>query len=142
MPKTLLVTGGCLCGAIRFESQEPPFHVCYCHCGICRRSVGNIAGTWAFFPQASLKFINCQPTWFQSSETVSRGFCDKCGSPIAFSNTEYEHICIAHGALDKQEIYPPQQHWYLEDKLPFVDLQADLHNQCDLPDDPPKYPET
>lgn len=135
MPTDLVVAGGCLCGAIRFESREPPFHVCFCHCGMCRRGVGNVVATWVFFPEKSFRFIKGQPTWFQSSATVSRGFCSKCGSPIAFSNTEFEHVCIAHGALDNQAAYIPHQHWYLEDKLPFVDLQADLHQMSELPDD-------
>lgn len=129
-----LVTGGCLCGAIRFEATVEPFHVCYCHCSMCRRNVGSVVSAWAFFPEAKLKFTKGHPTWYQSSATVSRGFCNACGSPIGFSNTDYEHICIAHGALDNQTAYPPQKHWYLEDRLPFLDLQTDLGDVSSLPE--------
>ncbi len=95
-----------------------------------------MVSAWAFFPRASLRFTGEAPAWFQSSATVSRGFCRACGSPIAFRNSEYDHICIAHGALDDQNAYPPQHHWYLEDRLAFVDLQADLHDISELPADP------
>ena len=134
MSEEQLVTGGCLCGAVRFECKQQPFHVCYCHCGICRKSVGGVVSAWAFFPVASLKFTQGDPTWYASSATAFLGFCRTCGSPIGFNNTEYEHICIAHGALDNQDAYPPQKHWYLEDRLSFLDLQSGLESISCLPE--------
>lgn len=141
MSEELPVAGGCLCGAVRFESVQPPFHVCYCHCGMCRKGVGNVVGAWAFFPRSAVKFTKGRPSWFQSSATVSRGFCRNCGSPIAFSNTEYPHICIAHGALDEQAAFPPRHQWYLEDGLPFVDFEANLEQISELPEDARSNPD-
>jgi hypothetical protein len=43
------VTGGCLCGAIRYESSEEPYAVAYCHCDSCKKALGGVFGVSAFF---------------------------------------------------------------------------------------------
>ncbi len=40
------ITGGCMCGAIRYEASEPPIEVYYCHCRACRKAFGNVVGAW------------------------------------------------------------------------------------------------
>ncbi len=40
--KTMPVTGGCLCGAVRYEAIEPPHHAEYCHCNTCKKARGGI----------------------------------------------------------------------------------------------------
>lgn len=39
--KTIPITGGCLCGAVRYESSEPSVDVSYCHYRMCQKSSGN-----------------------------------------------------------------------------------------------------
>ena len=40
------ITGGCMCGAIRYEANEPPIEVYYCYCRACRKAFGNVVGAW------------------------------------------------------------------------------------------------
>ncbi len=35
--KTMPITGGCMCGAVRYEATEPPQEVGYCHCRMCQK---------------------------------------------------------------------------------------------------------
>jgi len=42
-------TGGCLCGAVRYESTKPPIWVGYCHCRMCQKAYGNLFGIFAAF---------------------------------------------------------------------------------------------
>jgi hypothetical protein len=41
-----MLTGGCFCGAIRYEARGTPFHETSCHCSICRRTTGAPFVTW------------------------------------------------------------------------------------------------
>lgn len=47
--KTLPITGGCLCGAVRFEATEPPSWVAHCHCRMCQKGYGHPSGIFVGF---------------------------------------------------------------------------------------------
>jgi hypothetical protein len=49
------VTGGCLCGAVRYESKEPPIRGYICHCTMCRRNYGSFFGATVRFPGSAFK---------------------------------------------------------------------------------------
>ncbi len=72
---TMPITGGCLCGAIRYEADELPYEAGYCHCRSCQKSLGNLFGASVFFKHADVRFISKEPAWFSSSDIVKRGFC-------------------------------------------------------------------
>ncbi len=55
------ITGGCLCGAVRYEADEPPYQVGYCHCRRCQKGMGNIFGTAALFRRAEVRFVKGGP---------------------------------------------------------------------------------
>ena len=50
------VTGGCLCGAVRYESKDPPIQGFYCHCTICQRSYGGLFQATVKFTRSALQF--------------------------------------------------------------------------------------
>ena len=49
-------TGGCRCGAIRFEAAGEPVHISYCHCGDCRRASGAPLTAFIGFGAADVTF--------------------------------------------------------------------------------------
>jgi hypothetical protein len=101
------VTGGCLCGEVRYEAREPPFRVGYCHCRRCRKAVGNIFGTAALFRHAAFDIVVGELTWYRSSTTVGRGFCATCGSPVAAQHDKRDYTAIWLGTLDQPDLYVP-----------------------------------
>ena len=123
------VTGGCLCGEIRYESDVLPYLVGYCHCKMCQKGVGNLFGTAAFFKHAHFRYVKGAPTWY-TSQGAKRGFCSQCGSPIAFQRLGYEddYCAIWLGTLDQPAAYKPTAEWHTESKIPWVDLGSDLHD--------------
>lgn len=81
-PKPL--SGGCLCGAVRYALARVPTDVAHCHCRICRRSAGAAFITWATVERADL-VCEGEVRWFRSSSLAKRGFCPHCGTQLFFA---------------------------------------------------------
>src|SRR5215470_15988622 len=76
-------SGGCACGAIRYEcAAQPAFS---CHCRDCQRASGSAFCPVLYVPKAALTIIG-KSTYYdvkaESGNLVSRGFCPECGSPV------------------------------------------------------------
>ncbi len=127
--KTMPVTGGCLCGAIRYESTEPPNWVTYCHCRICQQASGGLYGLGAEFPGEAFRYTKGEVTYYQSSSWAKRGFCANCGSPVdhLYVNDPDPIVCI--GTLDHPEDWPPGSHVGIESKVPWYVISDDLPQQ-------------
>jgi len=123
------VTGGCLCGEIRYESDLPPYLVGHCHCKMCQKGVGNIYSTAAFFKIANFRYLHGIPKWF-NSDGANRGFCAQCGSPIGFQRHgfEDEYCAIWLGTLDRPGDFKPTVQWHLESKIPWVEMNSNLRD--------------
>ncbi len=81
------VTGGCLCGAVRYEVNGPQRAVVNCHCSQCRRTSGHFVAATAC-RRADLQLIQSGGLqWYQSSARARRGFCNVCGSSLFWEET-------------------------------------------------------
>lgn len=82
---TALYTGGCTCGAIRYEGTAQPDFSWLCHCRDCQRASGSAFCSVMYVPGSSLK-VTGEPHYYtvtaESGRSVSRGFCKNCGSPV------------------------------------------------------------
>lgn len=119
-------SGGCLCGAVRFESLQPPYNTGYCHCRMCQKSLGNFFGAWVILKRDHLKFTAKEPEWYNSSDGFRRGFCGNCGSPILYDPMNTDFVAVWIGTLDTPEDYKPRGHWHTESKISWVDIHAHL----------------
>ncbi|MBC55640.1 MAG: aldehyde-activating protein [Confluentimicrobium sp.] len=93
------VTGGCLCGEVRFSVSGSPDRVGICHCLDCRKHHGAVFFAAAVFAVNAFKFTG------SPREYKGRSFCSKCGSPV-FSRSDNE-IEVHLGALDAPDQYEP-----------------------------------
>jgi len=105
------VTGGCLCGAIRYESTEAPELVGFCHCRMCQKASGGLFLVFADFEGDSFRFTRGEPQYYRSSEIATRGFCAECGTPITF---QYDGDA------------GPAEHSGIESKVPWYEICDDL----------------
>ncbi len=140
MSETALpITGGCLCGAVRYEAREPPFNAGYCHCNMCKKSRGGIFAVGASFLRDSVRFTRGTPKVYKSSAHAERGFCADCGTPLFFRFTTpgpYRvGITMSIGSLDDPEIAPPTFQWGIESRVSWFTIHDDLP-QTRLEDDP------
>ena len=125
--KTIPVTGGCLCGAIRYESTEPPIRVSCCHCRMCQQAYGALYGLFAVFPAETFRYTQGEPTYYQSSPLAKRGFCANCGSPVTMRYLDPPRLGALLGTLDHPEDWPPDYgHGGIESKVPWHVISDDL----------------
>ncbi len=113
---TTSVTGGCLCGAVRYALSGPLREVTFSHCGQCRRSHGHFAaytgvdrGGFALTEDRGLK-------WYRSSDTARRGFCAECGASLFWDGTDRPHMSVAAGSLDDSTGLKASRHIFVADK--------------------------
>src|SRR5262249_38268692 len=101
------VTGGCLCGAVRFESKIAPTEGFYCHCRTCQKFFGGLSAPFVRLTRSALAFTKGALAFYRSSDIAQRGFCAKCGSSMAFvyDNADAD-FWISVCALDHPEDWP------------------------------------
>ncbi len=105
MPQSL--TGGCLCGGIRYTVAAPITELRMCHCRDCQKSTGTGGSINAMLKSADLKITKGAPKRYtltaDSGRTLHRFFCGDCGSPL-FSRRELtpENTSLRIGTLDAE----------------------------------------
>jgi hypothetical protein len=120
------LTGGCLCGAIRYEARGPLFHQTVCHCSICRRSAGAPMVAWFSVKLADFAITAGQPSQYRSSARAVRSCCPTCGTQLTFKYDGLEEIDVTVCSLDDPAAVAPHDHTYVSSQLPWVHLDDGL----------------
>jgi hypothetical protein len=119
-------TGGCRCGAVRFEASAEPHHVSYCHCADCRRATGAPVAAYVGFMAGEVVIRGNGLARFENGP-VTRRFCAVCGAPIAYTDARIgDRIYFMLGAMDQPALYHPTHHSYVRSQLPFVHMPDGL----------------
>lgn len=121
-----IITGGCLCGAVRFELTGTPYLTAYCHCRMCQRTSGSIVTSWADFKEDRFRCTSGEIKYYKSSRYAERGFCNDCGSTLAQRPLEGDWIAIATGSFDQPEKFPMREHSGTESQIPWLEIEDDL----------------
>jgi len=105
-------TGGCLCGAVRYECTSKPVGAGHCYCIDCRKSSGTghcshlVVPEPAFRVSGELRFYDAPA---DSGNTISRGFCPTCGSAIYSRNSGMPGVVFPRASsLDDPEVFEPR----------------------------------
>ncbi len=120
------LTGGCLCGAIRYACAVRPCDVHFCHCRLCQKAFGNVFAVFGSLPTTALTFTRGAPQLYRSTPYAERGFCRDCGTPLTFRYLRSAWIAIAIGSLDQPGSVRPEMHWGIESRVPWLSLNDDL----------------
>jgi hypothetical protein len=94
------ISGGCLCGQVRYEVRGVLRNVIACHCVQCRRTSGHFVAATACRRQAFTLVKNETLKWYGAISGFRRGFCSACGSSLFFEEEDAERVSIAAGSLD------------------------------------------
>ena len=128
-----MVSGGCLCGAIRFEVARfvGPFELC--HCSRCRKASGS-----AFAAMIGVKAEDF--SWISGRDQIQRyeapvqkhppgfrtAFCENCGSPMPGFEAADDWFEIAAGILDDDPGLRPDRHIFVECGSAWFEILDDL----------------
>ncbi len=113
------LTGGCQCGAVRFNVSMEPLDVSYCHCRMCQRAVGNLFATLVMIRKDHVEWTKGAPAVFESSSAAERGFCSACGTPLFFQYKASPNIELTVGSFDHPEVLTPRHHYGIESRVPW-----------------------
>jgi hypothetical protein len=81
-------TGGCQCGAVRYEARGEPHHHALCHCADCRASAGAPAVAWIAFAEGEVSVTRGELATYEGKNGARRQFCPKCGTGLLYTNAE------------------------------------------------------
>ena len=106
-------SGGCACGALRYEIAAEPMVMADCQCGDCQRRSGTGHGSYLTFPgRSDVKLTGRAAQWdiaADSGNVKTHAFCPVCGTPVYLTFSFMPDLFTVHAAsLDEPDRYVPQ----------------------------------
>jgi hypothetical protein len=133
MTETRKESGGCRCGAIRFEAFGEPRNCWYCHCADCRGYSGAPVMVWVGYENSQIRFTKGKPKVYESSPGIKWGFCPDCGSRLLWeanlSRYGLEDFLLTEltiSSFDAPEGFAPDRHWNDTGRIPWFDVHDEL----------------
>lgn len=114
---TITLTGGCLCGRVRYRLTTDRPEAGHCHCSMCRKATGGATGLFISVPEDRFEWLAAEPKRFASSRIATRSFCPDCGSPLTYSLNGSGEIDVTVGSLDTPELVRPAIHVGVEARV-------------------------
>jgi hypothetical protein len=131
----LSLTGGCLCGGVRYELAETPVVAGYCHCTRCQRRTGSAAAASALVVPGSLRITAGEELLgsFDPPDGWSKVFCSACGGALWAQNpADRSMVFVRLGTFDGDPGIRPSYRQFTAYAAPWEPI----------PDDGlPRYPE-
>lgn len=124
--------GQCLCGAVKFTARGDVFEADACHCSMCRRQGGGgpyfavqFKGGVTLDQAETLK-------WYRGSEHGERGFCDACGSSVAWRlQSQPEKMGVSLGALQDPSDIILDAHIFTDSAPNYYDVPTDAPHKTE-----------
>lgn len=123
-------TGGCQCGAVRYEVRGEITHETLCHCSFCRRASAAPVVAWFSVRPEAFRVTRGGMKIFRSSPGVARSFCGDCGTPLTYQRDGLDELDVTTCSLDDPESAPPRDHTFTRSALGWAPVEDGL----------PRYP--
>ena len=127
--ETTKVSGGCLCGLIRYEAEVFLKNGYICHCTMCQKSSGQPAEITVPIKAGSLIYLRGEPKYYSASENGKRGFCGECGSRLVWQASRPQDDWLTNidvGSLDNPAEASVSSHIFTNTQLPWYQVCDDL----------------
>jgi hypothetical protein len=107
----MTISGGCLCGSVRYQTTEPPITTRYCWCRVCQYIATGNAAVSVCLPTAGMSIAGETRDFVSvadSGNTMHRRFCPRCGTHLFSEAESRPHlIFVRAGTLDDPEVARP-----------------------------------
>jgi hypothetical protein len=127
MPK---ITGGCLCGKVRYSADVEPAFTGLCHCRNCQKESGSAFAIVVGVPQPALSLQGELKTYAgkgDSGKAMYRRFCPECGSTVIDEAEAMPGILMIQvGTMDDTSWVKPGTQIYCESAQPWVQLAGEM----------------
>lgn len=124
------LTGGCYCGAVRYEAEGEPSFKAQCHCRECQYITGGGPNYFLMMPAQGFRYTKGAPNAFARSDIANpytREFCGTCGTHLVTRRADLPAVVVKVGTLDDPKLFEgPQMAIYTIDKQPFHVLPEGL----------------
>jgi hypothetical protein len=124
-----LFSGGCLCGAIRFELRGALGRAGYCHCTRCQRRTGTAASANVAADGAQLRILSGSEqlkAWRHPDGGWEKLFCGACGGHVLSRNPDdHAQVGIRLGAFDEDPGVRPVYRQFVADAAPWEPIPDD-----------------
>ncbi len=130
----LPLTGGCQCGAVRYEIAAPPITLYACHCTDCQRQTGSAFALSMVVPRTALRVVKGDPKlWRRPGAHTASGtpadcaFCGACGARLYNLPSRDTAIAVLKpGTLDDTSWLRPVGHIWTSSAQPWVEIDAGM----------------
>jgi hypothetical protein len=131
-----MLTGGCHCGAIRYEIASEPLNHALCHCVDCRRNSGAPMVGWLMVPDTEVT-VTGETSIYASSEHARRHFCIQCGTGLFYTNDAMLPgiVDIQSATLDDPNEAPATAHIQVAERIGWM---AQAHRLPEFQEYPPQ----
>jgi len=124
-----MLTGSCLCGAVKYQAEGPLSLVARCHCEQCRKQSGSEFASNGSVPAAGFRVLQGEDLLkqFEWSPGEARVFCSQCGSPIFKRSAKNpDAVRLRLGCLDVEIDEKPALHVFVAEKPAWSEITDDL----------------
>ena len=124
-PEAASRSGGCLCGAVRYQVAWPPLGIAVCHCRDCQKQGGSALSVVGISSLDAIAVSGELATFSHagsSGKTVDRQFCSNCGSPVLSVTQDARDqglIFFKAGTLDDVSDLMPTEHYWTRSAQPW-----------------------
>jgi len=127
----MAISGGCLCGNIRYTLNTDPALTVVCHCTHCQKASGSAFSTNLVVQRADLAFTGGEMAAYDdkadSGNTLKRSFCPKCGSSIMSESSGRPGAAVLKaGTLDDPSAVKPTMQIWTRSAQPWVKFTAEM----------------
>jgi hypothetical protein len=123
------MTGGCLCGGVRFELTEPARAAGYCHCTRCQRRTGTAASAQARIDGRTLRLLHGEElvkAWRHPDGGFEKCFCGECGAHLFSRNPDDStQMSVRMGAFDGDPGVRPSVRQWVSSAAPWEPIPDD-----------------